>query len=80
MRDFGWPAGWSSLKLFGTLEYYQQLYVVAGVWCLNIVFSWIWLSLFNYGPLEWVWRSLTYWKLQPLSPPSSKQSSLQPAE
>ncbi|RDB07486.1 DUF418 domain-containing protein [Runella aurantiaca] len=20
---------------------------------------------FNYGPVEWLWRSLTYWKLQP---------------
>jgi uncharacterized protein len=47
------------------LEYYQQIYVIAGVWLLNIVTSMLWLRVFAYGPLEWAWRSLTYWKLQP---------------
>lgn len=26
----------------------------------QIAFSWIWLSFFRYGPVEWVWRQLTY--------------------
>jgi len=25
-----------------------------------------WLRYFRFGPLEWLWRSLTYWKLQPI--------------
>ncbi|CDG82874.1 conserved hypothetical protein [Janthinobacterium agaricidamnosum NBRC 102515 = DSM 9628] len=57
---------WSSLKLYGQLEYYQYMYVVFLMWAINFVFSAIWLRVFNFGPLEWVWRSLTYWKRQPL--------------
>ncbi|MBC7892376.1 MAG: DUF418 domain-containing protein, partial [Sphingobacteriaceae bacterium] len=26
----------------------------------------LWLQYFRFGPLEWVWRSLTYWKRQPM--------------
>jgi uncharacterized protein len=26
----------------------------------------IWLSRFRFGPAEWLWRTLTYWKIQPL--------------
>jgi len=25
-----------------------------------------WLTRFRLGPLEWIWRSITYWKVQPL--------------
>ena len=30
---------------------------------LEIILSSLWLKKFNYGPIEWVWRSLTYKKL-----------------
>lgn len=56
---------WGPWHLYGTLEYYQQIYVVAGVWTVNILASTLWLRSFAYGPLEWMWRSLTYWKAQP---------------
>jgi len=26
-------------------------------------FAWTWMSVFQYGPLEWIWRSLTYFKV-----------------
>jgi uncharacterized protein len=51
--------------LFGKLQYYQLFYVVAGVWLVQIIWSHTWLSYFRFGPLEWLWRSLTYWKRQP---------------
>jgi uncharacterized protein len=57
---------WGPWKLFGQLEFYQWYLVVAGVWTFNLVFSSIWLRFFAFGPLEWTWRSLTYWKRQPL--------------
>ena len=57
---------WGPWKLYGSLEYYQQIYVVLGVWSLNVIFSTVWLRFFSSGPLEWGWRSLTYWKRQPL--------------
>ena len=57
---------WGPWKLFGTLEFYQTFYVVAVVWFVNIIASSLWLKAFEFGPVEWVWRSLTYWKLQPM--------------
>ncbi|MBC8156270.1 MAG: DUF418 domain-containing protein, partial [Bacteroidetes bacterium] len=56
---------WGPWKLYGTLEYYQQMYVVLAIWTVNIIFSTLWLRFFAFGPLEWLWRSLTYWKRQP---------------
>ena len=54
------------LGLFGKLQFYQLFYVVAGVWAANLIASPIWLKYFRFGPVEWVWRSLTYWKKQPM--------------
>jgi uncharacterized protein len=36
------------------------------VFALQIVFSKWWLGRFQYGPAEWLWRSLTYFKEWPL--------------
>jgi len=57
--------GWG-LGLFGRLRFYQLFYIVAGMWAVNLVVSSIWLKYFRFGPMEWVWRSLTYWKSQPM--------------
>jgi uncharacterized protein len=46
--------------MFGQLERIHQFYVVMGVWVLLILFSSFWMSRFSMGPLEWVWRRLTY--------------------
>jgi uncharacterized protein len=32
----------------------------------QIVFSHWWLSRYRFGPMEWLWRSLTYARWQPL--------------
>ncbi|GAB2839768.1 DUF418 domain-containing protein [Ferruginibacter profundus] len=52
--------------MMGKLQRYEIYYVVAVVWVLEIIWSHIWLHFFRFGPLEWCWRSLTYWKRQPL--------------
>jgi uncharacterized protein len=52
--------------LYAKLEYYQLYAVVACVWACNLILSPIWLRYFQFGPMEWVWRSLTYWKRQPM--------------
>jgi uncharacterized protein len=44
-----------------------MLYVfVLLAWTFQLWFSPLWLEAFRYGPAEWTWRSLTYWKLQPM--------------
>lgn len=51
---------------YNKLKFHQLYYVVGAVWVFQIIFSAIWLRYFRFGPFEWVWRSLTYWKKQPM--------------
>ena len=53
------------LGFFGYLERYQLYEIVLGVWSFQILFSAVWLRFFDFGPFEWLWRSLTYWQKQP---------------
>lgn len=62
----GW--GW-----YGHLERYEIYIVVAAIWVVQIMYSHLWLHYFRFGPLEWAWRSLTYWKKQPMKKTSSKE-------
>ena len=57
---------WSPLHWYGYIDYFKIYYAVAAMWLINLVFSTIWLRHFRFGPLEWCWRSLTYWKRQPM--------------
>lgn len=52
--------------LFNQLERHELFYVVAAIWTVELIWSPIWLRYFRFGPLEWLWRSLTYWERQPL--------------
>lgn len=41
----------------------HQVVFVAVVVILQILFSHWWLSKYRYGPMEWLWRAITYWKI-----------------
>jgi uncharacterized protein len=53
-------------SLFGELQRYQLYYVVVGIWLFQLIVSPIWMKHFRFGPLEWIWRSLTYNQKQPM--------------
>ena len=57
-----YPAG---LGLFGQIG--PVYYTLFGIcfFIIQIILSTIWLKYFNYGPVEWLWRSATYKKWQP---------------
>jgi uncharacterized protein len=57
----GWGFG-----LVGRLDYAGQLMFVAAVWMVQLIVSPLWLRHFRFGPAEWLWRSLTYWRRQPM--------------
>lgn len=61
-----WLFIWSPWPLYGRLTYIQHHLVMLCIWGLIIAQSLLWLRRFRIGPLEWVWRSLSYWKLQPM--------------
>ena len=54
------------MDYYGKLQRYQLFGMAVGFYILQIVFSNIWLRFFRFGPFEWAWRSLTYWKRQPM--------------
>jgi uncharacterized protein len=58
------------LLLFGWwlpgIGHVEAMIKVTIVFALLVIFSTWWLNRFRFGPFEWLWRSLTYWKLQPM--------------
>jgi uncharacterized protein len=48
--------------LFGTLQRHELLYVVFSIWIFQLILSPIWLKYYHFGPLEWLWRYLSYLK------------------
>jgi len=52
--------------LYGKFQPYQLLYVTLALWTFQLIVSPLWLRRFHFGPAEWLWRSLTYWRRQPM--------------
>jgi uncharacterized protein len=58
---YGHGFGW-----YNQVERVELLFVVVAIWVFQIIFSMLWLKQFRFGPFEWLWRSATYLKWQPL--------------
>ena len=56
------------LGLWNELPRHQLYLIVLGEWIVMLGFSAWWLRRFRFGPLEWLWRSLTYARKQPGRP------------
>ncbi len=46
--------------LYGSVERWQQLLIVVGIWVVQLAVAPLWLARFRFGPVEWLWRALTY--------------------
>lgn len=53
------------LNQYAEWQYYQVILFAMAIWVVQLIISPLWLKYFLFGPLEWLWRSLTYWKVQP---------------
>ncbi|NRD77772.1 DUF418 domain-containing protein [Bacillus sp. BRMEA1] len=51
--------------LFGKITYFQSFFVCLGICAMQLILSVAWLRFFRFGPLEWIWRSITYLELPP---------------
>lgn len=58
---YGWGIG-----LFGHLSRFALMGFVVAMWLLQLAISKPWLERYRFGPMEWLWRSLTYWRRQPM--------------
>lgn len=54
------------LGLYGKVGAAMTILVACTIYLFQVVVSGLWLQWFRYGPLEWVWRSLTYGRWLPL--------------
>ena len=54
------------LGLFGSVGRTALYLFCFGMWAAMLLWSKPWLERFQYGPLEWLWRSLSRWQLQPM--------------
>ncbi|MFN7253483.1 MAG: DUF418 domain-containing protein [Anaerobacillus sp.] len=58
------------LGLFGSIGPFRGILITIGIYSLQIVYSYFWMKRFRFGPMEWLWRRLTYGKnavkVQPL--------------
>ena len=61
-----------SVFIFLGLNYFGKVSLITGtliclaIYLFQVVFSYVWLQNYKYGPLEWLWRSLTYGYFQPM--------------
>jgi len=51
---------------FGSVDRLGQVGVSVAIWTIQMTFSPIWLKYYQFGPLEWVWRSGVYKSFQPM--------------
>jgi uncharacterized protein len=63
------------LGFWGALERHQLYYIVFAVWGAQILISPLWLKHYHFGPVEWLWRALTYGH----RPPFRKSDAKPPA-
>lgn len=53
------------LGYWGAMQRHQLYFIVFAIWAAQIVISPIWLRHFHFGPVEWLWRYLTYGEKPP---------------
>lgn len=56
---YGWGLG-----LYGQMDRAELYLFVPGIWFIMLLWSKPWLMRFRYGPLEWLWRSLSRREVQ----------------
>jgi len=54
------------LGLFGYVNRAYQLVIMLFIWLVLLKLCPLWLSRYQYGPIEWIWRTLTHMKSVPL--------------
>ena len=65
-----------SLGLYGKIGPLYRLLFAIAAYILMYLFSRWWLKHFRLGPFEWLWRSLTYLKFQPMKLKTDKKSEI----
>ncbi|MAW62047.1 MAG: hypothetical protein CMJ94_14615 [Planctomycetes bacterium] len=57
----GWGAG-----QFGSWSHAETWRLTSWIWLFWLIAASAWFSFFRFGPMEWLWRSLTFLRPQPM--------------
>jgi len=57
-----WLVYGHGLGLWGALPRWSQVPLAVLFFALQVAFSHWWLRRFRFGPVEWLWRALSYWE------------------
>lgn len=63
------------LRLFGQVGAAAGLLLTIGIYVVQLLLSRWWTRHFEYGPAEWLWRSLTYGHWQPFRRPGGARAA-----
>lgn len=61
--------GYLIMRIFNgydSLSIAECVLLVIVIFAAQLVLSKYWLARFRYGPLEWLWRCISYWKVLPI--------------
>lgn len=50
--------------LYGKVNIWQGMLLTLAIYVVQVIWSHYWLQHFRFGPMEWLWRTLTYGKKQ----------------
>lgn len=53
-------------NLFNRVDAVYFIPIVLAVFAVQIIYSHLWMKVFKFGPLEWIWRTVTYLKILPI--------------
>jgi len=56
---------WWGFGRFGSLTRVEMIGLVIAIYACLVAASVVWLRCFRFGPMEWLWRTLTYMRPQP---------------
>jgi uncharacterized protein len=57
------------LGMYGRVNIWQGMILTVAIYVVQVIWSYYWLQHFRYGPMEWLWRTLTYGKKQKMRLP-----------
>ncbi|MFH7819754.1 DUF418 domain-containing protein [Neobacillus thermocopriae] len=56
----------NQLHLIGNISCIHSFLICLIIYVIQLSFSVLWLRYYHYGPLEWIWRVITYLQIPPL--------------
>lgn len=57
---YGWGLGWTTPSKAETVA------LAVPIFAAQIMLAHLWLRWFRFGPAEWLWRTVVYWRAQPM--------------